>query len=211
VCGLDICTNGFTDEEGVTSVSPGELITQPAFKYGDGLAFGKFALPLPGAGPTFELGTLRTVRLPEQGSPIVKGQSSSAGEVTLTLDARTEVEFDLLIYRTEEQQAFRAAELDLADAPDGLLGDSAVELVFALAPVETEFCPAATLELPNSGGWDAGTEVEFLLHGLDIRERFSPYAGWATVASGVVDEGGQRLVMQEGGIRTLGTIGVRRR
>jgi hypothetical protein len=121
------------------------------------------------------------------------------------------VEFDLLVYRNEDDQAFRAAELSVTDAPEGLFGDSGVELLFALAPVDTEFCPAATLDFPNSDGWDPGTEVEFLLHGLDLTERFAPYAGWAVIGSGVVDENGERLLMLEGGVRTLSAIGVRRR
>ncbi len=211
VCGLDICINGYTDEDGVTSVSATEPITQAAFKYGDGLGFGKFALPLEPSETVFDLGVVRTVRLPETGAAIVAGESSTSNDVTLALPANASVEFDLLVYRTDEQQAFRAAELELASAPARLLGDSGVELVFALAPLDTEFCPAATLELPNSGGWDAGTPVEFLLHGLDLGERFAPYAGWAVIGSGEVDASGERLVMLEGGMRTLGSVGVRRR
>lgn len=211
VCGLDICTNGYTDEEGVTSVSPGERITQAAFKYGDGLGFGKFALALSASETEFELGVLRTVRLPETGAALSAGETSASGGVHLHVPANGSVEFDLLVYRNEDEQAFRAAELARADAPVGLFGDSGVELVFALAPVDTEFCPAATLDFPNSDGWDPGTEVEFLLHGLDLSERFAPYAGWAVIGSGAVDENGERLVMLEGGVRTLSAIGVRRR
>jgi hypothetical protein len=55
------------------------------------------------------------------------------------------------------------------------------------------------------------SEIEFLLHGLDLGERFAPYAGWAVIGSGEVDESGERLVMLEGGMRTLGSVGVRRR
>jgi hypothetical protein len=211
VCGLDICVNGFTDENGMTSVSATEPITQAAFKYGDGLGVGKFALPLEPSETVFDLGVVRTVRLPESREPIRAGSTSTSDEVSLTLPANASVEFDLLVYREEEQQAFRAAELDLTSAPDRLLGDSGVELAFALAPLDTEFCPAATLELPNRDGWEPGTEIEFLLHGLDLGERFAPYAGWAVIGRGEVDESGERLVMLEGGMRTLGSVGVRRR
>jgi hypothetical protein len=211
VCGLDICVNGYTDEDGVTNVSPAEPITQAAFKYGDGLGFGKFALLLDPSETSFDLGVVRTVRLPEVGAPIRAGETSASGDVSLTLPANARVEFDLLVYRTEEQQAFRAAELELASAPAGLLAESGVELVFALAPLDTEFCPAVTLELPNREGWEPGTELEFLLHGLDLTERFAPYGGWAVIGSGAVDESGERLVMLEGGMRTLGSVGVRRR
>lgn len=211
VCGLNACFNGFTDEDGMTSVSAAEPITQAAFKYGDGLEFGKFALLLDPSETVFDLGVVRTVRLPEAGAPIRAGETSSSGDVSLTLPSNASVEFDLLVYRTEEQQAFRAAELELASAPAGLLGESGVELVFALAPLDTEFCPAVTLELPNREGWEPGTEIEFLLHGLDLTERFAPYGGWAVIGSGVVDESGERLVMLDGGMRTLGSVGVRRR
>lgn len=211
VCGIDRCTNGYTDEAGVTSVSPGEPIMQAAFKYGDGLGFGKFAIPLGASETVFELGVVRTVRLPQTGAPIAAGKTSASGGVNITVPANGSFEFDLLVYRDAAEQAFRAAELSLADAPEGLLGDSGVELVFALAPVDTEFCPAATLDFPNRGGWDPGTEVEFLLHGLDLSERFAPYAGWAVIGSGAVDESGERLVMLEGGVRTLSAVGVRRR
>lgn len=211
VCGLNACTNGYTDDEGVTSVSPAEPIRQAAFKYGDGLGFGKFALPLSASETVFDLGVLRTVRLPETGAPLAAGETSASGGVNLRVPANGSVEFDLLVYRDEDDQAFRAAELARADAPEGLFGESGVELVFALAPVDTEFCPAATLDFPNSDGWDPGTEVEFLLHGLDLTERFAPYAGWAVIGSGAVDDGGERLVMLEGGVRTLSAIGVRRR
>lgn len=211
VCGLDICVNGYTDADGFTSVSTGERITQAAFKYGDGLGFGKFALLLEPSESVFDLGVVRTALLPETGAPIRAGETSTSGGVSLTLPPGARFDFDLLVYRTEEQQAFRAAELELTRAPERLLDDSGVELLFALAPLDTEFCPAATLELPNSEGWESGTEVEFLLHGLDLSERFAPYGGWAVIGSGAVDESGERLVMLEGGVRTLGSIGVRRR
>jgi hypothetical protein len=91
-------------------------------------------------------------------------------------------------------------------------GGAGIELLYALAPVDMTFCPAATLSLPNSAGWAAGTEVEFLLQGLDIdRQPWAPYGEWAVVATGEVDASGENVVTTGDGLRVLGSIGVRRR
>src|SRR5262245_52091015 len=47
VCGLDVCISGTTMASGAASVGVGAEMTLPAFKYGDGLKYGKVALLLP--------------------------------------------------------------------------------------------------------------------------------------------------------------------
>jgi hypothetical protein len=65
--------------------------------------------------------------------------------------------------------------------------------------------------LPNSAGWQPGTEVEFFLHGLDIEERYAPYGGFAQFAEGEVAADGTSIVTTQGGLPLLSLVGVRRK
>ena len=87
--------------------------------------------------------------------------------------------------------------------------------MFTLAPLGGKLCPPAALELPNTAGWAAGTSVEFLLQGLDPglvagAQGFAPYGEWQPFATGEVDATGERLVVTDGGLPVISSVGVRR-
>jgi len=216
VCGVNVganvCVNGEVRADGLTSVPTDHDIPKPAFKYGDGLVYGKVALLLPEPSDNVELDTLHVPLLPAVGAPVRGGATAESGGVRLVVDAGTTVEFDLLIYRTPEDQAFRARELPPEQFPALLDQGAGIELVFTLAPLETTLCPAAALEVPNSAGWEPGTQVEFLLQGLDIdRQPWAPYGAWAVFAEGEVEASGERIVTIDGGLPVVSNVGVRRR
>src|SRR5260221_14108902 len=48
-CGTNVCVNGTTDDSGAVVIDQDVAMTKPAFKYGGGQAYAKFALPLSGA------------------------------------------------------------------------------------------------------------------------------------------------------------------
>ena len=216
VCGVNVgpnvCVNGDVRAGGLTSVPTDHDIPKPAFKYGDGLVYGKVALLLPEPSDSVELDTLHVPLLPAVGAPMRGGASAESGGVRLIVEAGTTLQFDLLLYRTPEDQAFRAAELPPELFPTLLDQGAGLELVFTLAPLDTTLCPAAGLEVPNSAGWEPGTPVDFLLQGLDIdRQPWAPYGEWAVFAGGEVDATGERIVPTDGGLPVVSNVGVRRR
>jgi hypothetical protein len=216
VCGVNVgsnlCINDAIGPNGAVSVPTDVEFPKPAFKYGDGLLFGKLAILIDVPSDGVDLGTLHLPRLPVTGAEMRAGATAESGGARLTLAADTFVEVDRLVYRTADEQAFRAAALPIDLVSPELDGGAGLELLYTLAPIDTTFCPAATLELPNTAGWEAGTAVEFLLQGLDIDQQpWAPYGEWAVVATGEVDESGENLITTEGGVRLLGSIGVRRK
>jgi hypothetical protein len=216
VCGVNVgtnlCVNGEVGADGAVSVSTDYDFPKPAFKYGDGLLFGKLSLLIEVPSDRADLGTVHLPRLPESGAPVRAGATAESGGARLTLAAGTEVEVDRLVYRTPEAQEFRAARLPIELVTPELDRGAGLELLYTLAPIDMAFCPAATLALPNAKDWAPGTAVEFLLQGLDIDQQpWAPYGEWAVIATGEVDETGQHLFTTDGGVRLLGSIGVRRR
>jgi hypothetical protein len=208
--GTNICINGDVSSDGTVSVPTDHEIPAPAFKAGDGLEYGKVALLLP-ASDELDLGTVYVPELPAAGAPIRGGGVAESGGVGLIVESGTTIHVDELFYRTPEDQAFRAAELPANQFHELLDQGTGIELAFALAPLDMTFCPAAGVDLPNSAGWDPGTEVEFLLQGLDIdRQPWAPYGGWAVFATGAVDESGERIMTTSGGLRVVSNVGVRR-
>lgn len=216
VCGVNVgpnlCVNGEVGANGAVRVPTDYDFPKPAFKYGDGLVFGKLGMLVSVPSDGIDLGTVHLPRLPAVGAPVSAGATAESGGARLTLLAGTEVEVDKLVYRTAEDQAFRAAALPLELVRPELDAGAGLELVYTLAPLDMTFCPHATLELPNTAGWEAGTPVEFLLQGLEIdRQPWAPYGEWAVIATGEVSEDGASVVTTDGGIPLLGSIGVRRR
>jgi hypothetical protein len=191
-------------------------VRKPAFKYGDGLVHAELALLLPESEEDLDLGTLHLPALPAVGSPIEPGVPAESGGATLTLPAGGVLTLDAFApYDSAENRAFRAAELPPELFPDGLDHGQELERVFALAPLGAELCPVATLSLPNAAGWDAGTEVEFLLQGFGVGlvegdQPFAPYGDWEPFATGVVSDDGATLDMTDGGLPIISNVGVRR-
>jgi hypothetical protein len=217
VCGINVCTRPkYTDEHGTVDVSVESPTQKPALKVGDAFVYGELAVLFePDAGGT-DFGTVHTTKLPETGDPIAPGKRSESGGVALTLAANGRMELDPFEpYDTEDGRAFRAAELTKDLWPTGLDHGAKLELVFTLAPMGGRLCPSAPIELPNSAGWKPGTEVEFLLQGLDAgvdsgAQLFAPYGEWQSFGTGKVDASGERLVQTKGGLSMISNVGVRR-
>lgn len=210
----EVCT--LDKDTGVCSpgLFPGLEITRPAFKYGLGIEFVKFAQPLPSTNTTYAVGDVTTVRLPDmsQGVELIPGASATSSGVTLTLAAGTTMEFDLLAFETPEQLRFRAAEVPLAKAPPAVDESIGFEIVVGTTPVDTRFCPHAALSVPNTAGWPPGTEVEFWVHGVSLDEEWAPYGGWGKVSDGTVSADGGRVVTSDAaGVPILGVFGIKKR
>jgi hypothetical protein len=205
ICGKDICINARVGDNGKLAESVGQTLDTPACKFGDGLTWGKLAIPL-AAGDT-KLGTLTTVKLPDfaDGVPFTPGEAVSSGGVTLTLASDARVEVDTLTYEDEAQQGFRAVAL-----PEAALTQLKPDFVagFALAPVETRICPSPALSLENTADLAPGTALELFMLGVHVNESFAPYGDWKKVGEGQVSDDGATLEFPDG-LPLLTSIGIR--
>jgi hypothetical protein len=87
-----------------------------------------------------------------------------------------------------------------------------LELLFAAVPLETRFCPAAHVSVPNSLNWPAGTNVEFFIHGLEISQEYALYGGWGKVSDGAVSADGKTVeTAADGGLPILSNFGIRKK
>jgi hypothetical protein len=209
VCGLDLCINAETASDGAVAVGVDQEMKLPALKFGDGLTSGKLALVLSPPTDEVEIGTVRTPVLPVSGDEILAGKTVSSNGVELIVEEGAVVDFDTLVYQTDDEQAFRAAPLLADDAPDGFDQGFGFDLYFALAPLETEFCPPAGLSVPNLAELEPGAEVEFFIQGLEVDERHAPYAGFAQVAEGRVSDDGETIAIETGGLSALSLVAIR--
>lgn len=212
VCGTDICIQGKSTESGKVLVSPGQDMTLPAFKFGEGKTSPRFARLLPNQ-PNIDFGVVHSVRLPPfgEGAPLVAGKSASAGGLTLTPAASSAIKIDKLTFGEAEEQALRAVQVPIAQATDLIDESLGLELLYAATPTSTQFCPPAALAIENSEGWEPGTAVEVLLHGVEIDEEWAPYGGWAKVSEAVVSDDGTQIETTEPGLPLLGVLGFRRK
>ncbi len=210
VCGTDVCFAETTSAAGTVTVTVNDTLKAPAFKYGDGLGYAKIAIVLPAGDSDYQ--NVVTAKLPEigTGDSLVPGASAKSGGITIDVPAGGTVEFDTLVYEDESTQTFRAAEIPLgADFPgvDPALG---LDAVFGVAPLETVFCPAATVHIPNTPQYPAGADVEIFIQGLDVLQHWAPYGQWEKVSDGKVSADGSEIVTADGqGFPLLSTFGVR--
>jgi hypothetical protein len=218
VCGINVCTRPkYTDESGDVSVSVDTPTQKPAVKFGDAYRYGEVALLFDGDEGGTDFGTLYVPRLPVDGAPLTPGSAAESGGVVVTLPAGGRVVLDAFApYDTDEGRALRAAELPQKYWPEGLDHGAKLELIFTLAPLGARLCPSASIELPNAAGWDAGTEVELLLQGLDPgvdpgAQLFAPYGEWQPFGTGIVSESGDRIELADGALPVVTNVGVRRR
>ena len=210
ICGKDVCINARVGNDGtlledVAKATMAKPMDAPACKFGDGLTWGKLAIPLP-AGNS-QLGTLTTARLPDfaESLPFTPGTTISSGGVTLTLAADASVEVDRLTYEDEAQQGFRAVAL-----PEAALLQLDQDFVagFALSPVETRICPSPALSLENQADLAPGTALELYVLGVNVSETLFPYGQWQQVGEGQVSEDGATLEFPDG-LPLLTAIGIR--
>lgn len=210
LCGLNLCLNGKTGQDGsVTINGPNNMpLTNPALKYGDGITHGKFAVPITQA--VTMLGTVVTPELPATGPALVAGMDVTSNMVTLSIPPGAGVEIDELTYDTPEIQGFRAAAVPLDAALPALDKSLSLEILYAVAPVDTIFCPAVGVTVPNTIKLAANTEVEFFIHGVGVEEYYVPYAGWAKISDGAVSADGKTIsTAPGGGLPILTVFGIR--
>lgn len=225
VCGTDICIFGSTDTQGTVvtcdkatsictpGILPGQAIDKPAFKYGLGLNYAKFALLLPSGQSVFDVGTQTTAKFPAMGSgaDLSAGSDASNSGVTVSIPAGAKIKLEP-DYITAEEKQFRAVEIPTAKAPEAVDATLGFEMLVATTPVDTHFCPNAKLTVPNSPGWVAGTEVEFWVHGVNTEEDWAPYGGWGKVSAGTVSSDGNSIETADGeGIPLLSVFGIRKK
>jgi hypothetical protein len=211
-CGVDICPPPEkSGADGHVLLSIGnKMLKQPAFKYGDGLTYGRFAALLTQADTVFT--KAYTPKLPATGSPLAAGKEATSGGVTITLQADTVIEHDVLAYDTCEAQAFRAAAIPAGKEPAGLDPALGLEILYAVGPVDTFFCPSAMVTVPNTPGWAAGTAVEFYVHGLSVGQEHVPYGEWAKISDGAVSADGKTIsTAAGGGLPVLSAFGVKKK
>jgi len=205
VCGKNVCINAHVDDSGQLAEDVNQLLNAPACKFGDGLTWGKLALPI-SLGDN-ELGTLMTARLPDfaDSAAFTPGTSISSGGVSLTLSPSAQVEVDTLTYEDEAQQGFRAAAL-----PEPAVTRLGQDFVagWVLSPVETHICPSPALSLENTARLAPGAALELFVLGVDVAEAWAPYGGWEKVGEGQVSDDGTALQFPDG-LPLLTAIGVR--
>jgi hypothetical protein len=228
VCGV-VCWYGDSDASGAFSVSIGEKIV-PA-KYST-LPHGRpartsfyFALPSV-TEPVVNVGDLTLLELPASGPELVvwsdkagaPAQTVTSGELTLALEAGTQVKLDVEDVALDALgKQFRA--LAVPAAQRGRFADEKLGLValFALSPfeaavvAEADGAPAlARLRAENTTGLAAGTAVEWLALGSYLFDDWVTPAAFEVVATGSVSGDGKALEMDAGqGIGYLTWVGVR--
>jgi hypothetical protein len=193
-------------------VSTGSDITKPAFKFGEGKVSARFARLLPNEA-TVDFGVVHTVRLPElsTGVALTAGNEASSGGLTLLPEAGSAIKIDKLTFSEAAEQKLRAVRVPLERAGDLIDESLGLELLYAATPTSTQFCPPARLRVTNSEGWEPGTLVEVLLHGVEIDQEWAPYGGWTKVSDAQVSDDGSEIETTEPGLPLLGVLGFRRK
>jgi hypothetical protein len=213
-CGTDICLNGTTAMNGSVVIDQNvPAMNKPAFKYGDGKGYVRFALPLSGSSIDVDLGKQATFAFdpPAAGAPLVPGEAAVSNGITLTVSAKTvTIQPDPIDFDTPDLKKFRAVEVPIDEMPPAVDPSFGFEMIVALTPSTTVMCPAAALSVPNSPGWKAGARVELFLHGIDVAEEWAPYGGWAKVSGGSVSDDGKTIATDpDGGLPALSVVGIR--
>lgn len=209
-CGLDVCLRGETNSSGRATITGDDDIAKLAFKYGDGLHSAMVALLLEGDG-SYDLGEQRTVLFPplDADNRFEPGATLTSSNATLVLAEDTETLIDLLSYADESEHVFVARAFEAEGFPESAMARG-FESLWALGPGKTEFCPPATLSLPNSTALEPGSAVDLLLLVTDTAGRYGRYAEWTVIAQATVSKDGERIVTDaDHGIPELGLVGVR--
>jgi hypothetical protein len=213
-CGINLCLNGATNENGFVSFDQAVTLDQPAFKYGDARGYARFALPLTAAPIDVDLGNETTVAFeaPATGAPLTPGTTATSAGVSLELAPdMNPVAPDPFDFDTDDLKKFRAAKVPIEKAPAAVDPSFGFEIVVALTPEGTVLCPAAKMTVANDAGLPPNTPVEFFLHGVDVAQQWAPYGGWAKISDGVVSADGATVTTDDsGGLPALSVVGIRR-
>jgi hypothetical protein len=212
-CGTNVCLNGLTNADGTVDIAGPGSLRRPAFKYGGGQHYARFALPLsPEPKQALDVGEQHTVAFddPAEGATLEGGTTATSRLATLTLASGATITIDPFDFDTDDLKKFRAAEVPKATWPDAVDATLTFAMVVALTPSDAEICPAAKLSVKNTAKLAAGTLVDFFVHGTDVSEAWAPYGGWAKVSSGHVSEDGATIDTDDnGGIPILSAVGIR--
>ncbi len=134
------------------------------------------------------------------------GSTVEADGVALTIPDGGVVVIDDLVYFEPAQQTFRAVVVDDQAVVAQIVGAGYSQIV-GLGPVDTLFCPPASLSIPNGAGLGANTAVEVLGQELSIFEGFGNYGEWSVIAEGTVSADGMTIEIPE--LPVLLTIAIR--
>jgi hypothetical protein len=219
VCGTNLCFYGKSSSAGNFSVTGSATeLDQPVFKFGDARNFAKLGIPFTPASldamGNKVFGKLTTAALPADGVTMAAGKSATSGDVTIAVPAGGAIVVDELVYPEVVDQQFRAVTIPVAKATEVLAGAPAgIEQLYGVGPLETVFCPPATVTVPNADAvkWPAGTDVELWILGLDgASEEWAPYGGWLKVSDGKVSADG-KTISTTTGLPLLTTFGIRKK
>jgi hypothetical protein len=212
VCGDNLCSlPGVTDSHGSTSIVLCQLMVAPALKFLGGSSYVSFAAAITEKDTSFAPITL--VPLPATGPMFPAGGGKvTSGSVSLDVAANA-VTFDSTQPDTPNLHVFLAAAVDLTKPPPGFPSSLGLKIVWGLAPVNATLIPSATLTIPNTLSWAAGSKVDFYMNGVEpIAMPDVPYGAWGSVGTGTVSADGTSISTDTGagnGIPILGMVGVR--
>jgi hypothetical protein len=212
VCGDNLCSlPGQTDSQGATQFELCEAMVLPALKFLGGPSYVSFATAVTQANTTFA--PITVFPLPSAGAafPVAAGVVTS-GPVTLAVAAGA-VTFDPSQPDDANTQAFRAAQVDVTKVPAPFPASLGLSVIWGLAPVNATLTPSATLTIPNTEAWPAGSAVDFYMNGVEPAAGVAvPYGAWGPVGTGTVSQDGTTISTDTGtgnGIPVLSMVGVR--
>jgi len=219
VCGTNICFYSKPGSAGLFTVAgTADGLQKPLFKFGDARAFAKLGIPVTMTGMdamgNTSFGTVTTAALPTSGVAMAAGKAATSGDVTIAVPSGGVAVVDETFYPDPVDQQLRAVTIPvdkaaavLANAPAG------IAQLYGVGPLETVFCPAATVTVPNAdvAKWPAGTDVEFWILGLDgASEEWAPYGAWLKISDGKVSADGKTITTSTG-MPLLSTFGIRKK
>jgi hypothetical protein len=214
-CGRDVCIYGSTDDAGATHIAVCKYMTDPAYKVLGRSQWISFAAPVPDQ-QVVTFAPFQLTPLPAAGVAFPTGGAAgdvTSGDVTLSIPAGAKLTFPIDITTPSDRQ-LRSAAIAMANAPPAVDAALHLEVLYGLAPLDTEVAPPAKLTVPNSAGWAAGAAVELFVHGMDINDKFAPYAGWKAAGTATVSADGKTVVTDDGagnGLPVVTLIGLRKK
>ena len=209
IAGLDLTSApGKTSAAGAVTVSANMNFKSPALRFGDGLVYPQLLAKIDEPATTFAF--LVTAKFPDSGPALVPGSVVKSGDLTLALPAGGAIQVDTLSYDTPDKQALRAVTLPVSEQV-ALIRGMGFEILLAVAPAATTFCPPAAVTVPNSPEWPAGTSAEFFVMGGDVSQEWAPWAAWTHITDGVVSADGKTITTYAaGGLPVLATLAIRK-
>jgi hypothetical protein len=212
LCGLNLCSQPIkSDAQGKVHFDLCVNMKSPALKFLGNASHVSFSAAMTSPMETFPPATL--VPLPAQGMAFPSGAGTvSSGSVTLQVAAGS-VTFDATQPTDANSTEFRAAAMTLAQAPPGLDPSLGVVALWGLAPANAQLSPPGVLTVPNPdpAAWPAGTQVDFVLNGLNEAPMpAAPYGGWGVVSTGTVSTDGMTITTDsDAGLPTIGLVGIK--